>query len=156
MLGRSAELVAYGWKQPSDSLPADFCIWVGRPPDVNEFGTCASALSGTTGAIAIDMQIQAIAPKAARATTIGGRIAPEVAAVRLYFRRRNGAKRHRVDALVAQVNGDLQRRLKQPNPFGFFYVQVRGLVPFKSFKAQALDPSGNVIGTAGRQALFPW
>jgi hypothetical protein len=56
----------------------------------------------------------------------------------------------RVVALVTQVNGDLQRRLKQPVPFGFFYAKVRGLVRFGAFKAQALDSSGNVIGVAGR------
>jgi hypothetical protein len=50
---------------------------------------------------------------------------------------------------VAQVDRDLERRLKQPAPFGFFYAKVRGLVGFGEFHAQALDAEGRVIGTAG-------
>jgi len=81
---------------------------------------------------------------------VGGRVSPDVAAVRLYFHRPGSKKQHRVDAIVAQVGGDLQNRLKQPAPFGFFYARVRGVMPFGAFKAQALDAEGKVIGTAGR------
>lgn len=93
-------------------------------------------------------------PDFVRSTTVGGRVAPGAAAVRLYFHRPKRGKRRRVDALVAQVDGDLQRRLKQPAPFGFFYARVRGVVRFGvvrfgAFRAQALDSSGTVSGTAG-------
>lgn len=150
VLNRRVELVAYAWKPPADSFEGDFCIWAEQPPEEIEFGTCATALGAESKAVAVDMQIQQISPRHARSTTIGGRIAPEVAAVRLYFHRPSSKKRHRVDGLVSQVDGDLQQRLKQPAPFGFFYARVRGLVRFSAFKVQALDSSGNVLGAAGR------
>jgi hypothetical protein len=152
MLGRRTELVAYGWRAESDSPPADFCVWAMPLSLFPEFGTCDRALPPER-AISIDMQIQAISPKRARATTVGGRITPEVAAVRVYFRRPGGKRRRQVNALVGQVSGTLQRRLEQPAPFGFFYARVRGLVPSRDFKAQALDSSGNVIETAGPYAV---
>ena len=148
ILSRRTEVVAYGWKAEPASSAAEFCVWAMRPLQLPEFGTCGSALGQR--AIAVDMQIQAIAPKRARATSIGGRIAPEVAAVRLYFHRKKSSRQDHAVALVAQVNGGLQQRLKQPAPFGFFYAKVRGLVPFGAFKIQALDASGNVVETAGR------
>jgi hypothetical protein len=156
-LHRTVELVAYAWKPPADLAgEGDFCIWAEQPPKEVEYGTCASALSGASP-IAIDMQTQLLlAPKRAQFTAIGGRIAPEVAAVRLYFHRHGSRKRLRVYAIIGRVAGDLQRKLKQPAPFGFFYAKVRGLVRFSAFKAQALDPSGNVIGTAGNIPQRRW
>jgi hypothetical protein len=149
-LQRTVELVAYAWKPPANLAgEGDFCVWAEQPPSEVEYGTCASALSGTSS-IAIDMQTQRVAPKRARFTAIGGRIAPGVAAVRLYFHRHGSQKRSSVEAILGRVDGDLQRRLKQPTPFGFFYAKIRGLVRFSAFKAQALDSSGRVLGTAGR------
>jgi len=149
VLHRPVELVAYAWKPPADLAgEGDFCIWVEQPPEEVEYGTCATALGGASP-IAVDLKTQLVAPKRARFTAIGGRITPGVAAVRLYFHRSGSGRRLKVDALVSQVAGDLQRQLKQPAPFGFFYAKVRGLIRFSAFKAQALDSSGNVIGTAG-------
>lgn len=149
-LERTVELVAYAWKAPADLAGAgDFCVWAEQPPSEVEYGTCASALGGASP-IAIDMQTQLVVPKRARFTAIGGRIAPEVAAVRLYFHRHGSQKRSSVEAILGRVDGELQRRLKQPAPFGFFYAKIRGLVRFSAFKAQALDSSGRVLGTAGR------
>lgn len=147
-LDRATQLVAFGWNPEPDSPPANFCLWIERPPREVEFGACAAPLDEEDGA-AIDMQTQTLARRPGRSTAVGGRVAPRVAVVRLYFHRPKGVKRRRVDALVAQVDGDLQRRLKQSAPFGFFYARVRGIVRFGAFKAQALDSSGNVIGTAG-------
>lgn len=145
------QIVAQGWEGEADSPPADFCVWIEQPPDDIQFGTCGLALErGGRRSVAVDMDVQTVAPKSARATSVGGRISPDVTAVRLYFRRPGSRKRHRVNAIVAQVDGELQRRLGQPAPFGFFYAKVRGLIPFGAFRAQALDASGRVIGTAGR------
>jgi hypothetical protein len=145
---RPVELVAYAYKSPADSPEAVFCVWAEKPSQEIEYGTCAAALSETESPIVFDMQTQQLRPKPERSTVLGGRITPEVAAVRLYFRRPGTQKRVTVDALIGQVDGDLQRRLKQPAPFGFFYAEVRGLVRFRAFKAVALDSSGEVIGTA--------
>jgi hypothetical protein len=101
------------------------------------------------------MQTQRVAPKHARFTAIGGRIAPDVAAVRLYFHRHGSPKRSSVEAILGRVDCDLHRRLKQPAPFGFFYAKIGGLVRLSAFKAQALDLSGKIIGTAGGYLLSP-
>lgn len=156
VLGGPVQIVSYGWKPEADSPPADFCVLVEHPPRETEFGTCATALrKERRGVLALDMDVQTVAPKSARATSVGGRVSPDVAAVRLYFHRlyfhRPGSKkRHSVNAIIAQVGGDLQGRLRQPAPFGFFYARVRGALPFGAFKAQALNAKGEVIGTAGR------
>jgi hypothetical protein len=144
------ELVAYGWESEADSPPADFCVWVEHPPREIQFGTCGTALSRSgRNPIAIDLDAQVVAPKIARATEVGGRISLRVSAVRLYFRRPGSKKPHRVNAVVAQVDGDLQQRLGQPVPFGFFYAKVHGVVGFGEFHAQALDAEGKIVGTAG-------
>jgi hypothetical protein len=151
VLGHPVQIVSYGWEPEADSPPADFCVWVEQPPREIEFGTCGTSLEGARrGAIALDMDVQAVASRSARATSVGGRVSPDVATVRLYFHRRGSKRQRRVDAIVAQVGGDLQNRLKQPAPFGFFYARVRGVMPFGAFKAQTLNAEGKVIGTAGR------
>lgn len=145
------EIVARGWEAEADSPPADFCVFVEQPPHELQFGTCGRSLEKAgRGAVALDMVVQTVAPKFARATSVGGRISPEVAAVRVYFHRPGSKKLHRVNAVVGQADGDLQRRLKQPAPFGFFFGKIRGVIPFGGFRVQALDASGAVIGTAGR------
>jgi hypothetical protein len=150
-----AQLVAYGWEAEADSSPADFCVWIENVRHrYAEFGTCGIALGKTTrGPIAIDMDVQTSGPRSARATAVGGRISPEVAAVQLYFRRPGSKKRFHVKAILGQVDGDLQQRLKQPAPFGFFYAKVRGALRLATFHAQALDAAGNVIG--GKHGLTP-
>jgi hypothetical protein len=149
-LDQRVELVAYAWMPPADSPKADFCVWVEKPPQEVEYGTCASALSSATKVISLDMEGQQLAPKSERSTVLGGRIAPDVAAVRVFLRRPGTKRRLKINAVIGRVEGDLQRRLKQPAPFGFFYAEVRGLVQFSTFKLQALDSSGNVIGVVGR------
>lgn len=145
------QLVAYGWKPEADSPPADFCVSVETVRlREEEFGTCGIALGhGRPGPAAIDLDSQTVAPKGARATAVGGRISPDVAAVRVYFHRRGSRKLHWANAIVGQVSGDLQKRLKQPAPFGFFYAKVHGLVRFGGFRVQALDADGNVIPQGG-------
>jgi hypothetical protein len=90
-----------------------------------------------------------VAPKAARATEIGGLVSPDVRAVRLVYSYRGAERRHRASAIMGRVTGELQRRLGQPNPFGFYYVKVPGLVDLRHIRAQALDAKDKVIGTAG-------
>lgn len=144
------QLVAYGWEPYDDSLPNGFCVGIEilRLRE-KELGLCGSVLSQEKGnQIAIDLESGVVGPKPARTTTVGGRISPDVAAVRIYFHRVGSRKRHRVDAIVGQVDGNLQQRLKQPAPFGFFYAKVHGQARFKALYAQALDTDGKVIGRA--------
>jgi len=146
------EIVAYGWRPPEDALSEgkEYCVWIEYPPDDIEYGTCASPLEPLegSGAIQVDSEVQLLTPKRLRWTNIGGRLTPDVATVRVFFHRHGSEKRFHLKATVAQVGGRLQQRLDQPAPFGYFNVKVRGLVPFRSFRVQALDAGGQVIGSA--------
>ena len=144
-----AEIVAYGWKSEADSAPDAFCVWAEQLPDQVLFGTCGIA-PFRAGSIGMEMKIQTVQPRSARATYIGGVISPDVASVRISFRRPGSSKRFKVKPILGQVNGDLQQRLRQPAPFGFYYAQVKGLVKFRHVRVEALDAEGAVIATRGR------
>lgn len=146
------EIAAYGWKPPPDDPigGTQCCVWIEYPRTRDIiFGTCSDALDqqGARGPIDIASEDQQFSPKLRRNTQIGGLVDPEVARVRVSFHRKGRRHRSHVRALVAKVDGDLQQKLKQPGPFGYFNVKVRGLVPFKTFRAQAFDANGNLIDT---------
>jgi hypothetical protein len=148
--GGAAEIVAYGWEAESDSAPADFCVWTEQLPDEILFGACEVAPS-RAGSIGMEMKIRRFGPRSARATYIGGLVSPDVASVRISFRRPGSSRLFRVNPLLGRVRGDLQQRLDQPTPFGFYYAQVNGLVKFRHVRAEALDAKDNVIGVTRRK-----
>jgi hypothetical protein len=65
--------------------------------------------------------------------------------VRAYWRRL-GKPQHHVRAVVTQVSGDLQARLNQSQPFGYFVATVPGCLVAKQINVVGLDSSGKVIG----------
>jgi hypothetical protein len=144
-----AEIVAYGWEEESDSSPADFCVWVEQLPGEVLFGACEVA-PWRAGSIGLEMKIQRLGPKSTRATFVGGLVSPDVVAVRVSFRRPGSNRRFHATPVIGRVQGDLQQRLDQPAPFGFYYAQVSGLVPFRHMRVEALDAEGKVIGKFGR------
>jgi hypothetical protein len=158
VIGRSdtstgaVELVAYGWLAPRDSLPASprrqLCIWVEHLPKEISPGMCGPLLDPNGDQkIVIDDQIRALGKPAQRWTEIGGRLTPDVASVRVSYRR--DGRKATGTATVAQVAGELQRKLRQPSPFGYFDLRIRGRVPWHSIRVQAYDSAGAVLGTAG-------
>jgi hypothetical protein len=144
------EIVAYGMRD-SEVPGKEYCVLLEylTTQDV-EFGICGvdprEPLSGNNE-IQIDSQIQLISPKRLRWSEVGGRVAPNVAQVRVTFHRHGSSKLFHSNAIVAQVSGALQQKLGQPVPFGFFDARVRGLAPSRSFHVQALDANGNVVGS---------
>jgi hypothetical protein len=78
-----------------------------------------------------------------RATDIDGALSPEVDHVVASFNRNHKPQKQR--ALVAQVNGDLQQDLEQPDPFGYFVLTVRGKPPWGTFRFIAYDSGGAVL-----------
>jgi hypothetical protein len=149
--GGAVELVSYGWLAPRDSAPPggrnQFCIWIEHLPDEISPGTCDAALDPRGGReIAIDDVIHGLGSAAQRFTEIGGRVSPDVASVRVAFRR-PGNRSYTVAAVVGQVAGELQAKLKQSAPFGYFAAKIHGLVSLKSIRVRALDASGLVIDT---------
>ncbi len=95
--------------------------------------------------MSVELFDQVIEPKSERQTEVGGLLAPNVASVEVRFRR-NGQARH-VKATVAQVKGELQQRLKQAAPFGYFDGQIKGLVPMKAIIVRVYDAGGNLLGS---------
>jgi hypothetical protein len=149
------ELVAYGWLAPRGSLPSgprkQLCIWVEYLPKEIEPGMCGPLLDPNgERKIAIDDQIQALGKPAQRFTEIGGRLTPDVATVRAFYRR-DGRQVSSL-ATVAQVAGRLQERLRQPVPFGYFDLKIKGLVRWNSIRVQAYDSAGAIVGSAGGQS----
>lgn len=155
VIGRGAtpsgtvELVAYGWLPPSDSSPSDprkqLCVWTEHPPREISFGMCGSPLDPNGDQkIAIDSQIQGLGKPAQRFTEVGGRLTPDVASVRVFYRR-DGREESGL-ATVAQVTDDLQRKLHQAMPFGYFNAKLRGRVPWKSVRVEAFDQAGAPLG----------
>lgn len=148
----AVELVAYGWLAPRDSLPPaprrQLCIWVEHLPREISPGMCGPLLDPEGDRkVVIDAQIQALGKPAQRWTGIGGRLTPDVESVRIFYRR-DGRKAIGM-ATVAQVAGELQRRLHQPSPFGYFNLRMQGRVPWRSIRVQAYNSAGVVLGTAG-------
>jgi hypothetical protein len=82
-------------------------------------------------------------------TELSGSVAPGIASVQVLFRRHGGPKQHRLDAVVAQVSGELQSRLKQPAPFGYFVAEMRGLPVKGSLRVRALDAQGDTVASRG-------
>jgi len=101
------------------------------------------------GFIGMEMKIKLIQPAPARATYVGGLLSPDVASVGVSFRRPRSPKQFRVKPVIGWVRGDLQQRLGQPAPFGFYYAKVNGLVEFRRFRVEALNSEGEVIGARG-------
>lgn len=146
------ELVAYGWLAPKDSLPLapreQLCIWIEHLPKEISPGMCGPLLDPEGNRkIVIDDRTQLLGKPAQRWTEIGGRLTPSVASVRVFYRR-NGHKAAAM-AIIAQVTGELQRKLHQPTPFGYFDLKIGGQVPWRSIRVQAYDGVGAVLGTAG-------
>ncbi len=142
-----AEIVAYGWKPTPDQVDGKkhFCIWVEYPPDDIQFGTCAESGQPASD-IEISSEQQAISPKSARETEVGGLISPDVASVRVTYRRDGQLKHAKVT--LGKVTRKLQGKLDLTDGFGYWDTKAEGLVPFKSYKARAFDSQGKLLGTA--------
>lgn len=140
------ELIAYGWKSGGYGGPpqSGVCIWASYLLHEHPFfQTCVlDDESRAGGAVEVKTGTAQLQPKDSRWTSFGGRLAPTVAGVRVTFRRPGREKIFRVSPIVARVHGDLQRKLKLPQPIGFYTVRVAGLIPQKLFKVQPVGKSG--------------
>jgi hypothetical protein len=143
------EIVAFGFRDTDQGLKQYCSRFEYLTTRDIAFGPCGAdpeeQLSGKNE-IQIDCEQQRISPKHLRWTEVGGRVAPNVARVRVKFHRFHSSQLQHTKAIVARVSGALQQKLGQPVPFGVFNARVPGLAPFLGFRAQALDANGNVIG----------
>jgi hypothetical protein len=147
------ELAAYGWNpsQGSESSQIGLCIWIEQPPTEFKRGRCGSVSELAPSAIPIRVYniSSLIVPKSKGSwTELSGSVAPSVASVQVLFSRDGSPQQYRVNAVVAQVSGELQARLKQPAPFGYFVAKIRGSVVRKTLHVRAFDAAGHLIDSA--------
>jgi hypothetical protein len=76
-------------------------------------------------------------------TQLEGTTTPEVTEVQARFRRRGTW--HTSEGLIARIEGELQSRLEQPSPFGFFVVTVPGCIEAERFHVTARAADGSVL-----------
>lgn len=142
------ELVAYGWELTGYAGPPQrgVCIWAAylSSRELNFQGCVLTEESRAGGAVEVTTGTLKVQPRSERWTQFGGRVAPDVSAVRVTFRRPNRDGSFRVNPIVAQVDGALQQKLKMPEAFGLFTVRVAGLVPRRMFKVQPVRDIGQL------------
>ena len=123
------EIVAYGTKA-AVANSHELCTWIEYVPGYTMFGSCDAVSSvGKGHPVNVGLEAQITNPKLGQSTEVGGLLASNVASVELRFRRLDRARTERAKAAVAQVSGELQRRLKQPAPFGYFVAKIKGQRP---------------------------
>jgi hypothetical protein len=143
------EIDAYGWRPPSDSSGErkKVCTWIEFEAEpAPTFGSCFGA-GELEQPIAIESASELVQPKRLRSSYIGGSLARDVVRVALRIERPGNKTPDRVQATVAHVDGPLQGKLKQSEPFGYFFAKVRGLVPAKDIHATAYDADGRKVGS---------
>lgn len=83
-----------------------------------------------------------------RELELSGSLAPGVASVQVSFRRRGSVRIFHTKAAVGAVSGELQERLKQPGPFGYFVVKMRGKVIAGTLRFRAFGREGHFVGAS--------
>jgi hypothetical protein len=153
--GGPVELVAYGWRSSGlgEAPQEGVCLWaeyISR--HLVNFQSCLlTDESRPGGVIEINTGTQQVQPKNSRWTQIGGWLSPEVSAVRVSFHRPGRDGSFRAAAVVARVNGELQRMLKLPEPIGYYTVRVRGLLPRRLFTVQPVLEAGRLAAGVRNQ-----
>ena len=142
------EIASYGWLAPKDSgapYRKQLCTWIEHVPGSTDFASCGSGaqMAEEGFPLRLEMHVEALGHK--RTTEFGGMLLPEVATVEVRFHRRGRRKASHAAAIVTQVSGELQERLKQPDPFGYFFAQVKGLISQRVMTVLAFDEEGHLI-----------
>ena len=151
------EIASYGWLAPKDSGAPhrkQLCTWIEQVPGSTVFASCASAAQMTEEGFPLRLEMDVVAFGHKRTTLFGGMLLPEVAKVEVRFHRPGRRKASHAVAIVTQVSGDLQERLKQPYPFGYFFAEVKGLVGQRVLTVLAFDEEGHLIAST-RQVSSP-
>lgn len=152
----AVELVAYGWRSrgPGEAPQEGICVSAEYiPRRETSFQSCLlTEESRAGGASEINTGTQQLQPKNSRWTQIGGRVSPDVSAVRVSFHRPSQDRSFRAPAVLARVNGELQRRLKLPEPMAYFTARVRGLIPRMLFSVKTAVGGGQFSSVTGARA----
>lgn len=136
------ELVAYGWRLADIDQPAEdgICIWSEYPATrETNFESCLTRGESSGGIVT---GTQKLGPPGDRWTEFGRWLSPGVERLRVSFHRRGSRRLLRAQPVIAHIGGELQKKLKQPEPLAYYTVKVRGLVPRRAFKVEAVGGSG--------------
>jgi hypothetical protein len=147
------EIDAYGWQPPSEGEVEDaaeegpsVCTWIEAPPGSFPFYGDCFAPAEISEPIKISGDTEERGSGRQRNTQVSGPAAAKVAKVVLFVRR-PGKAVEKVDALVAQVSGALQKELGQTAPFSYFYGVIPGYVKTKYVEAVAYAAGGRKLGS---------
>jgi hypothetical protein len=153
LLGGPVEIAGAGWSAPryfETPGGGQFCVWVeflGGWSTSSMCGPMAQTASGKE-TVYIESFSEGMGTNSPREVELTGSLAPDVASVRVSFRRRGSRRIFQTSAVVAVVSGELQKSLKQPSPFGYFVIKVRGQVIARSLRIRALDKEGHFVGAS--------
>lgn len=153
LFGDPVEIAGAGWSAPSYfETPGggQLCVWIeylAEQPTSSMCGPVAQRASGNE-AIYIESFAEGMGTNGPREVDLSGSLALDVTSVQVSFRRRGSGQIFHANAVVAAVSGELQERLKQPGPFGYFVVKARGKVITRSLRFRAFDNEGHFVGVS--------
>lgn len=149
LFGEPVEIAGAGWSAPKYFEPPggdQFCVWVGFASKPSVCGPFAERASGEE-TVYIESLWEGWGT-GGQSVELTGSLAPDVASLRVSFRRHGSPRIFQTSAVVAIVSGELQTRLKQPAPFGYFVAKMRGRVVINSLRIRALDKEGHFVGAS--------
>lgn len=153
LLGGPVEIAGAGWSAPKYfETPGDgqLCVWIEHLTEratSSRCGPVAQTASGK-GTVYIESFSEGMGTSRPRETELTGSVAPGVASLQVSFRRHGRRRIFHTKAILAVVDGELQKSLKQPFPFGYFVVNVRGQFIARSLRVRAFDREGHFVGTS--------
>ncbi len=153
LLGGPVEIAAAGWSAPGHyEAPGDgqLCVWIEYLAERSTSSTCGPVAQTASGkeTVYIESFREGMGTGTPREAELTGSLAPGVASAQVSFRRYGSRRTSHVKAVVAVVGGDLQEGLRQPVPFGYFAVKVRGQLIASSLRIRAFDKNGHFVGAS--------
>jgi hypothetical protein len=153
LLGDPVEIAGAGWSAPKyfETPGGDqFCVWIEFLAERSTSSMCGPVAQTASGkeTVYIESFGESGGTGRPREAEITGSLAPDVASVQVSFRRHESRRTSHGHAVVALVNGELQKSLKQPAPFGYFVTKVRGRIVAKSLQIRAFDKEGHFVGAS--------
>lgn len=107
-------------------------------------GTCDESVNPRPNeALRIELVSRGKSPGQPGVTSIGGVLRPDVAAVRVRYRRKGTTRVG--EAITGQLDLQLAKAVGARGRFGVFDFACRGQVRFKRFRVQAFDSDGRLL-----------
>lgn len=153
LLGDPVEIAGAGWSAPryfETPGSGQLCVWIEYLAERSTSSTCGPVAQTASGkeTVYIESFGEGMGTNSPRKAELTGSLAPGVASVRVSFRRQGSGRVFHTNAVLALVVGELQKSLKQPSPFGYFVIKVRGQFIARSLRIRAFDKDGHFVGAS--------